>query len=276
MHSPSETTMTLDEFFGHLWKDYTAIAPAAFKLYNHVLERESRIVNDHVAFRTYNLAPMNLDALEPHVLALGYQRYAPYEFKDKKLRAYGYVHPREDAPRVFLSELETEKLSPFVQETVRGLVAQVDPESVKRPEFLWSGRPWKPVTKAVYEKLAEESEYAAWMALHGLHANHFTISVNFLESMETIQELLDFVESRGFALNTAGGRVKGSPEVLLEQGSTMADEVEYEFSCGCKAMVPTCYYEFARRYPDPATGKIYDGFVAASADKIFESTNRRA
>jgi hypothetical protein len=37
--------------------------------------------------------------------------------------------------------------------------------------------------------------------------------------------------------------------------------------------VPACYYEFARRYPI-ANGELYQGFIAASADKIFESTNR--
>jgi hypothetical protein len=37
--------------------------------------------------------------------------------------------------------------------------------------------------------------------------------------------------------------------------------------------IPTCYYEFARRYP-LADGRLYQGFVAASADRIFESTHR--
>ncbi|MBI5154978.1 DUF1338 family protein, partial [Candidatus Poribacteria bacterium] len=59
------------------------------------------------------------------------------------------------------------------------------------------------------------------------------------------------------------------------QGSTMGDEVEIEFVDGRREMIPSCYYEFARRYPDPKTGKIYDGFVAASADKIFESTDKK-
>ena len=36
--------------------------------------------------------------------------------------------------------------------------------------------------------------------------------------------------------------------------------------------IPGCYYEFARRYPDEK-GNIYSGFIAKSADKIFESTN---
>ena len=112
------------------------------------------------------------------------------------------------------------------------------------------------------------------MAALGLRANHFTISVNDLKTMTTLQELLDFVEAQGYPLNTSGGRIKGSPEVLLEQASTLADRAEVDFSGGVRQVIPTCYYEFARRYPD-AQGNLYQGFVAASADKIFESTNRR-
>ena len=37
--------------------------------------------------------------------------------------------------------------------------------------------------------------------------------------------------------------------------------------------IPCCYYEFAKRYTQ-ADGKLFRGFVAQSADKIFESTKR--
>jgi hypothetical protein len=36
--------------------------------------------------------------------------------------------------------------------------------------------------------------------------------------------------------------------------------------------IPGCYYEFARRYTDKE-GNLFSGFIAKSADKIFESTN---
>jgi len=36
--------------------------------------------------------------------------------------------------------------------------------------------------------------------------------------------------------------------------------------------IPSCYYEFARRYEDK-NGELYGGFIAKSADKIFESTD---
>ena len=63
-------------------------------------------------------------------------------------------------------------------------------------------------------------------------------------------------------------------DVLLEQGSTLADRAEFTFAGGQVEEIPTCYYEFAKRYRT-SDGRLYQGFVAASADKIFESTNVR-
>ena len=46
-----------------------------------------------------------------------------------------------------------------------------------------------------------------------------------------------------------------------------------EFAGGERHVIPTCYYEFALRHRD-ADGRLYEGFVAKSADRIFESTHR--
>ena len=61
------------------------------------------------------------------------------------------------------------------------------------------------------------------------------------------------------------------PADLLEQSSIKAGMVSFKFIEG-QFEIPGCYYEFARRYPD-ADGKLYSGFVAKSADKIFQSTD---
>ncbi len=269
------SSITLPEFLDHLWRDYIQIAPAAGRLHRLVEARGEKIVNDHIAFRTFDIAPINLEALEQHILAFGYKRFAPYKFEDKKLRAFGYTPPDAESPRIFLSELETGKFSPWLQETVHSLCEQVDARRLENPRVMWAGRLWKPVEYEAYSRLIEESEYAGWVAAMGLRANHFTISVNHLKTFDGIGALLDFVESHGFPLNVSGGRIKGSPAVLLEQGSTMADRTEVVFADGKRRAIPSCYYEFARRYPGPG-GELYQGFVAASADKIFESTNVRS
>jgi hypothetical protein len=88
---------------------------------------------------------------------------------------------------------------------------------------------------------------------------------------QSLAQVNTLLKNEGFILNSSGGEIKGGPQVLLAQSSTMADKIEVEFSNG-KKLIPSCFYEFAQRYKMP-TGKLYQGFVAASADKIFESTN---
>lgn len=248
------------------------MAPKAAQIKGLFEARGETVCNDHVAFRTYGLNPIDLESLEKPVLELGYKRYEPYRFEAKKLNAYGYIDPEGKLPRIFLSALEVESLSDQAQEIIHGLVNQVDPERVLAEDLLWAGRLWSPVSHGDYLKLLDESEYAAWVAAHGIRPNHFTISVTDLKQTPSLQEVLDIVQAAGFAINESGGRIKGSPEVLLEQGSTMAERMDVEFAGAEMHSIPTCYYEFARRYPD-REGRLYQGFVAASADKIFESTD---
>lgn len=97
------------------------------------------------------------------------------------------------------------------------------------------------------------------------------MSVNQLNEYEEVKQVNDHLRTAGFTINENGGEVKGTPEVLLEQSSTMADKVAVRFSEGTE-IIPGGFYEFAKRYP-MENGDLYPGFVAASADKIFESTN---
>ncbi len=263
--------MKIEEFLEKLWADYSQIAPNAARLRAKLGEIEPNISNDHIAFRTYDRAPLNLDRLQEHVLALGYKPFQPYDFEEKKLRAFGYTHP-EGYPRIFLSELRTKDFSPQLNQVVDDLLAQVESSQAKDISILWGGRPWSSPSVEVYDNLLKESEYAAWVAAFGIRANHFTISINSLETFSDFPSFLTWVEKQGYELNTSGGRIKGSPTVQLEQASTRADVVPVKFADGVVKDIPSCYYEFAKRYPDES-GNLYEGFVAASADKIFESTN---
>jgi len=274
--------MKTTDFFNSLWQDYVAMAPQAQRIRDAFESQGETVVNDHVAFRTLALEPIGIERLEPHILALGYRRFEPYEFPAKKLRAFGYISDEPNAPRIFLSELLVDELSPAAATILKECAAWVDSSEVSQPEVLWGGRLWDPISWADYQTLVEESEYAAWVATLGLRPNHFTISVNNLEKTDSIEEVLQVAEGLGYAVNDSGGRVKGSPEQLLEQGSTLADRMEVPFANASGSddegveshEVPTCYYEFAKRYKGP-DGKLFQGFVATSADKIFESTDTK-
>ncbi len=51
----------------------------------------------------------------------------------------------------------------------------------------------------------------------------------------------------------------------------MANRIEVEF-CDGQLIIPSCFYEFTYRHHLP-NDELFKGFVASSADKIFESTN---
>lgn len=264
--------MTPTALFQSLWDDYIdRLCPSAEKVHQ-LLQEDEALLNDHIALRTFNLAPLGLETLARPFIELGYQVGGDYLFESKKLVAKHYEHPDPLLPKVFISELKVEECSAELQAIVHALVAQVDSCQLSGCDFLFAGRLWE-LSYADYQVLAAESEYASWLAAHGYGANHFTVSVNQLGHLHEVQQVNDHLRRAGFTINESGGEVKGSPQVLLEQSSTMADKVAVRFSDGTHT-VPGGFYEFAKRYPQ-ADGKLYAGFVAASADKIFESTDSR-
>lgn len=266
-----ETTEQVTEFFNNLWQDYIKLTPSAAKVHE-VLGKGREIINDHVAFRTFNIAPVRLATLAQHFEAMGYQACEDYHFEAKKLVAKHYEHSNPALPKIFISELLVEEFSDSLQTIVRNLVAQIDPAAVASPDFLYSGAHWQ-ISSADYEQLLAESEYAAWMAAFGYRANHFTVNVNELPDYQSLEQVNQTLKEAGFKLNTSGGEIKGSKEVFLEQSSTLADHTLVRFS-DMEKTIPSCFYEFAKRY-EIAPNRLYTGFVAASADKIFESTNVR-
>jgi hypothetical protein len=153
---------------------------------------------------------------------------------------------------------------------VKKALDQIDYSAIDLNTLLLKGRLWD-LSYQDYEVLRKESEYASWMYVFGFCANHFTVFVNKLKTFESLQDVNQSLKDKGFKLNDAGGEIKGSPEQLLEQSSTIADRFSVQFDEGEKT-TPSCYYEFARRYQLP-DGSLYQGFIAASADKIFESTD---
>jgi hypothetical protein len=263
---------SVQDLLGALWKDYVAMNPQAGQIHRLLQARGERVVNDHIALRTYDDPRLNLDVLAERFTRYGYAASGEYVFVEKKLAARHYEHPDASLPKVFISELKVGEFPPKLGEIVRRLVSQVPEAFLQRWDLPAAGRPWD-VSYEEYEALRAHSEYAAWVAAFGFRANHFTVFVNELRTCATLEELNALLKQNGFRLNSAGGEIKGSPEVMLEQSSTLADQVDVQFSDG-RHVIPGCYYEFARRYPMP-DGTLYQGFVEKSADRIFESTNRR-
>ncbi len=261
----------MESVLNKLWDDYCQISPASKKIHDLLSIKNPKIKNDHIALRGFQLEGFGIKALSKVFLDNGYTEGLEYHFKQKKLYAKHYEPPNKNWPKIFISELLISEFSAGLQNTIETLTASVDLSAIHPSEFCVSGRLWD-LDFETYKRLYNESEYAGWMSAFGYRANHFTISVNSLDSHDDLEQLNEFIKSKGYVFNSSGGEIKGSKEVGLRQSSTMAEKVNVKFIDGSESL-PSCYYEFATRYP--VNGALYDGFVTASADKIFESTDNK-
>lgn len=263
----------LRRLLDRLWRDYAALNPQVAAIHALLSAEGETIVNDHIALRTFGDPRVDIAALGRPFVRAGYRAAGEYRFPDKRLVARHFAHDDPALPLVFVSELVLEDCSAALREQVDRLLAQVPDATLAAPDLAAAGRPWQ-VSSAEVEALRRESEYAAWLAAFGWRANHFTVLTNALTRHRELASLVTFLEGHGFVFNKGGGAIKGSAAQGLEQASTLASVVPVAFSDGERA-VPGCYYEFARRHPG-ADGRLFRGFIEGSADRIFESTDRRA
>ncbi len=262
----------LKAYFNNLWQAYSKVTPSA-KHIHKLLRAKSHdeIINDHIALRTFDLEKVNIDRFSSILQSLGYHEAGEYHFKEKKLFAKHFEHSEIEAPKIFVSQLLTKEFSKDLQDIVKNIVNTIDEKTISHKGFLYSARAWE-IDYETYTKLLKESEYAAWLYVWGYVPNHFTVNVNKLKNIKTLKEVNNILLEADFKLNDVGGYIKGSPEVYLEQSSTLADKVEVKFLDKTE-LIPSCFYEFALRYKKD--GKLYNGFVENSANAIFESTNTK-
>jgi hypothetical protein len=264
--------MKLTQIYDRLWKEYSDQNPSSKEIMHLLTQQGENVVNDHIAFRTFNMDRIGIDMMATPFTLNGYVEKGQYTFEQKHLFAKHYEHKDNPLmPKVFISQLIKEDFSPFVQDIINQSVKQINKNRLDPELLIFAGNLWGTPSYEIYQKLRSESEYAAWVYVYGFRTNHFTVSVNALKKIKSIEELDEILMMNGFMMNTTGGEIKGTKEELLKQSSIMADIVEVEFMEG-KYKIPACYYEFAERFPLP-NGDLYNGFIAKSADKIFESTN---
>ena len=264
--------MIINQLFANMWDLYSKINPQVVKVKKLFDERENKIVaNDHIALRTFNHPRINRSVIARPFLEAGYKPVEDLKFEKKKLDATYYSHHNDDLTRVFISELKLEDFSPKLQKTINDLVDQIPNKAIEQYDFCNYGIPWTPITEQTYNELKAESEYAAWVASFGFIVNHFTISINDCDTFSNLEEVNSFLKENGYRINDSGGEIKGSISQGLQQSSIMAEDVPVQFDPldSLPVNIPGCYYEFALRHND------FDGFIAGSADKIFESTDNK-
>jgi hypothetical protein len=288
--------MTLDKVLNGLMTRYKERVPDVplvidAMIKEGLINNTDDIENDHIAFRTMGVPHWGIQSFEKIFLHYGYTKQDYYYFQEKKLDAYWYAPPTEKQPRIFASELKVSELSQKAQDIIYSYTNEVkaDPvdslnldDAVAVDEFLHSPL-WRTPSLEDYQTLAAESEYAAWVIYNRYYLNHFTVSVhNLPDGYNTVTDFNVFLEKNGLKLNDSGGKVKISPDGGLLQSSTVAKKIEAEFAGGETELIPGSYVEFAERKVLPQFENLpaaeikrqhrREGFEAANADKIFEST----
>jgi len=264
--------MSYLDIFDRFWQTYATENPSAKRIFDLFAATGETVVHDHIALRTFDDPRVNIDVITRLFRDQGYEPRGEYRFEAKKILGRHFEHVSDpDAPKVFVSELLTSQFSPFLQGQVAAALGSLGAGAYDDPELVFRGSLWGTMPFDTYNRLREESEYAAWLLVYGYRVNHFAIKVNDLKNFSSLQEVNAFVKGHGYLMNAVGGEIYGSPKELLEQSSTKAEIIPVEFSDGVFE-IPSCFYEFTLRYPD-ADGRLYSGFIAANADKIFESTD---
>ncbi len=285
--------------FDRLWDRYRQRVPYADRFAAIVEQGGGRFVNDHIAFRT-------MASQQPHsgiasisrlFEALGYVPAACYQFPDKFLSAIHLQHPNVDFPKLFVSELQSWRLSDAghqaVQRTLlshgpslddqflRQLVcvtadtmAELLPIAVHHVESL----PWMPPAEEDVQSLHKESQYAAWVLVHGNNVNHFTALINALNvpTMRDIDETVRVLQSAGIPLKA---EIEGAHGTRLRQTATEAAMTDVTvMRDGQPVSIPWsyAYFELAERNDilDPETGRKhrFEGFLGPQATQLFDMT----
>ena len=302
--STNEVTAQL---LNRLWEAYLSRVPYARKYSELVTQKGGDVVNDHIAFRTFNThtgeQPEGIRAIKHLLNFLEYKAVGKYEFKKKKLTAIHFEHPDELFPKIFVSQLEVDQLPEWAQHEIHqaavdtpylvsdqslellsmlksdGHIPRVAAEALVVDLAQYFRRPWAVPKKEVVLRINDVSQYAAWVLLHGNSVNHFTAFINH----QNVKEWPD-LETTCKALAEAGIPMKetleGDKGSKLQQSATQAvkEEVEVIGDDGLEKMSWTyAYYELAQRNYIEENGekKLFSGFLGDQAAHLFDMTRTR-
>ena len=91
--------------FDNLWKSYIDLNPEVKRVYDLFLSEGEVVVNDHIAFRTFEDPRVNIDVFAKPFEEAGYEYRGEYQFEQKKLYARHYEFKAfREAPRIFITE----------------------------------------------------------------------------------------------------------------------------------------------------------------------------
>jgi hypothetical protein len=254
-----------------LWERYRARMEPVRRYEALAARRGWTLRNDHVAFRAIAWQSPAAGAFCVSRLfeRLGYAAAGCYVFSDKHLSSVHYQHPNAAMPKLFISQLEAWKLSCGAREILgrslsrhRAPLSDADLASPELSRWLrfFGERPWPAPRREDVLALDRESQFGAWVLLHGYDVNHFTGRVDDIEAAVAA------MREDGSAMKA---EIEGARGAVLRQSSTRAVTLAAEVENGSLDW-PYAYFELAQR----SAG--FEGFLGPQAANLFEITKKAA
>jgi hypothetical protein len=291
------------ELFDGLWTRYRARV-GYVQVYERVVEEAgAAFVNDHIAFRTFACQEpaVGIPTISRLFEALGYSAAACYAFPDKHLGSIHLQHPNPRFPKLFISELKTWELSPKTRSLIHKVIkrhrallgdaflaglagldgrtpAAARAKLLKEADRFFGELPWDLPQRKDVLAADEDSQFAAWVLVHGYDVNHFTSSINShgVPALDDIEKTVAALRRAGVPMKAA---IEGERGSKLRQSATEAAPVQVWVRDGAKkSKLPWtyAYFELAERgdVVDPETGRRsrFEGFLGGQATQLFEMT----
>jgi hypothetical protein len=288
--------------FDRLWEKFRSRVSYVNNYETLIQESGASFFNDHIALRTFcSQNPLaGISSISRIFEALGYRAADCYNFEDKHLNAIYFQHPQPNFPKVFISELRTWELKPSSKHIIHGALKthrtnlpesfladlhHLETKSESSRESLLDEAvefflelPWHLPEKSDLIELNLDSQYAAWVLVHGYNVNHFTSLINSHKV-----PALDDIEKTSKALLDSGvpmkKEIEGARGSKLRQTATEAVVIDVAvLENGKLTTMPWtyAYFELAQRdtFMDLGTGKLlrYEGFLGPQATNLFDMT----
>ena len=292
------------ELFDTLWDRYRQRVEYVQNYEQVIAAAGATFVNDHIAFRTFACQqPLTgISSISRIFEALGYRAANCYHFDDKHLAAIHFQHSNPQFPKLFISELQVWELSRAARETVERIVKSHRPPvstqvlerlaNLRKGDLSGNDRgsllsavvrefhdlPWTPPEKNDVAAVNKESQYAAWVLVHGYNVNHFTSLINShgIMELQNIERVVEVLRAAGIPMKT---EIEGASGTKLRQTATEAVTIDVPVrENGRETTMPWtyAYFELAERgeLPDPETGQMlrFEGFLGPQATQLFEMT----
>ncbi len=296
-----------------LWSQYsdgfrelnTIIKSSNIRLQTSLNSSKPNVTLDHVAIIDLKSANSGIDYMKKILNILHMDEYGSGYIEERQNHFTWLTNeqnfalaPEKSLPQVIIADFEYDAMSkknrdilykyakqskPIDMQWLQSAVHNIKNGDLSHKNHLiceivkhFSNIAWDLPYKHEYLSVLEENELAAWVLLFGRKVNHFGIGMymhpNFHNLNSFNQHLIDELNIK---MNEAGGLIKGSQDLGIEQSSTLGVEEIGKCHDNQKCQSKSKFIEFVWRHSQdtaPSTlSQYFTGFLAGNATYVIES-----